>query len=211
MTAAPFALICRARRSGFSGVFRMRTVCRWLLVALLSVALTASLAAQTPPAAKAAKDKAPAAKSQAAKGKQPEAGKMFGDWGIACEIQVDKTEKCFASQYQFVTESGQRIVNVHVGYFGPKGEAIVVAFLPLGIDLQAGTSIKFEPGPQVALAIETCVPEGCRASALLDAAAQKAVREAKSINILMLPHGKDQLTTIAISVKGLAPAFASLK
>lgn len=193
----------------------MHTICHFLLALLLSVALAAPLAAQTP-AAKAAKDKAPAAKAPVAKapvskGKQPEAGKMFGDWGIACEIQADKSEKCFASQYQFVTESGQRIINVHVGYFGPKGEAIVVAFLPLGIDLQAGASIKFEPGPQVALAVETCVPEGCRASALLDAAAQKAVREAKAINILMLPHGKDQLTAIAISVKGLAPAFASLR
>lgn len=188
----------------------MHTICHFLLALLLSVALAAPLAAQTP-AAKDSKAKAPVAKAPVSKGKQPEAGKMFGDWGIHCETQIDRSEKCFASQYQFVTESGQRIINVHVGYLGPKGEVMVVAFLPLGIDLQAGTAIKFEPGPQVAFVVETCVPEGCRASATLDAAAQKALREAKAINILMLPHGKDQLTAIAISVKGLAPAFASLR
>jgi len=173
-------------------------------IAMTAVPAAAQQSGQAQPGGKAQTAQAP-------KAKHPAAGKTFGDWGIHCEAQADRSEKCFASQYQFVTESGQRVVNVNFGYLGPKGEAKVVAFLPLGIDLQAGTSIKFEPGPQVALVVETCLPEGCRATATLNAAAQKAVRESKEINILILPFGKDQLTALAISVKGLAQAFTSLK
>lgn len=193
---------CFGGMASVSGVLRMRAVSRCLVAALLSVALVAPVAAQTPSAAPS---------TQAPKAKHPAAGKTFGDWGIHCEAQADGSEKCFASQYQFVTASGQRVVNVNFGYLGPKGEAMVVVYLPLGIDLQAGTSIKFEPGPQVALVVETCVPEGCRATAILNPAAQNAVRKSKEINVLMLPFGKDQLTALAISVKGLAQAFASLK
>jgi invasion protein IalB len=141
----------------------------------------------------------------------PAAGKVYEDWGIYCEAQADKSEKCFAAQYQFVTDSGQRLINVNVGFFGPRNEATVVVFLPLGIDLAAGAAIKFDPGPRVPLGIVTCVPEGCRATAALDAAALKAMREAKAITVGFRPFASEQTMNLAISVKGLAQAFAALK
>lgn len=184
----------------------MGTVCRLLLVALLSVALTTSAGAQQP------RQPAPAPPAaQAPKVKKPEAGKMFEDWGVECEAQPDKSEKCFVSQSHFTNPGGQRIVYFRVGYIGPKGEVMVVASLPLGIDIQAGTEIKFEPGPQVSLTIEMCDAGGCRAVATLDAAAQKALREAKKVDILMLPFGNDKVAVVNLSVKGLAAAFASLR
>jgi invasion protein IalB len=143
--------------------------------------------------------------------KKPEAGKLYDDWGIECEAAPDKTEKCFISQSQHQNPGGQRIVYFRVGHLGPKNEVVAIVSLPLGIDLQSGVMLKFEPGPQVPLTMQMCEPGGCRGVATLDAAAQKALREAKAINIVMLPFGGDKALQINISVKGLPAAFAALR
>jgi invasion protein IalB len=143
--------------------------------------------------------------------KKPEAGKMFDDWGVECEALPDKTEKCFISQSQHANPGGQRIVYFRVGYLGPKGEAMAVVSVPLGIDLQLGVALKFEPGLQVPLTLQMCDTGGCRAVATLDAAAQKSLREAKAINVFIVPFGGDKAAQINISVKGLSAAFASLR
>ena len=159
--------------------------------------------------------------------KNPEPGKIFGDWIINCEPQADKSSKCFATQYQYVTQAGQRIVtpqpitelgkiyNLNVGYLGPKGELQIVAFLPLGIDIVSGAQMKLEPGPSVALPIVTCIPEGCRVTANLDDAAQKAMLEVKAAEINIVSYvvnaEKPAAQALVVSVRGLAAALSSLK
>ena len=173
-------------------------------VSCLALALPAGAQTKTP--APAAAPAAPAA------AKKLETGKQFEDWSIACEAQADKSQKCFATQNQVVTASGQRLVNINVGYLGPKGEAMVVVFLPLGIDLRAGAAMKFDPGPQLPLNVVACFPaEGCQSTAMLDAVALKALGEAKAITVGVRPFGDERTMNMTISVKGLAAAFAALK
>ena len=180
------------------------------MIAASGLVLAAAVLAQQSNEAAAASPAAAAVPAPAtATAKKP--GKLYQDWGIACEAQVDKTQKCFVSQYQFVTKTGKRLVNMNVGYIGPKGEPMIVAFLPLGLDLKKGAAIKFDPGPSVALNIVTCTPEGCRATAMLDAAGLKGLREAKTITVWFNAFGDERAMNLAISVKGLAAAFAALK
>jgi len=143
--------------------------------------------------------------------RKPEKGKLYGDWGIECETQANKTELCFIQQTHTQSETKQRILSVVVGYIGPRGAPMMVAYTPLGIDLSAGAAIKVEPGPQINLRVQTCVPDGCRVAADLTEQQIAALRVAKSLTIGMIPWGQTQTTNIAISVNGFAAALAALK
>lgn len=143
--------------------------------------------------------------------RRPEKGKLYGDWGVECEAQADRSELCFIQQTHTQNETKQRILSVVVGYIGPRGAPMLIAYTPLGIDLSAGAAIKIEPGPQINLRAQTCVPDGCRVAADLTEQQVAAFRAAKSMAIGIIPWGQTQTTSIAISVNGLAAALASLK
>ncbi len=162
-----------------------------------------------------------------AQAKKPEAGKVFDDWVINCENQSDASQKCFATQFQYASQSGQRILSPHqiaeltkvyslnVGFLGPKGEAQIIVYLPLNIDLAAGVSLKLDPGPSVPLSVVACEQIGCRATATLDAATQKALTDAKGFAINIVPYvilgDRPPATALLGSVRGLSAALASLK
>lgn len=197
----------------------MKRIMKSCVVLALLLGLPASSALpQVPP---------PQAPVPLAQAKKPEPGKIFDDWIINCEPQLDKSSKCFATQFQYTTQSGQRITtpqpimelgkmySLSIGYLGPKGELQVVAFLPLNIDIPAGAPMKLDPGPTVPMSIVACIQEGCRATATLDAAAQRAISDAKGMTISIVPYvvtgDKPAAMLLSVSTRGLAPALASLK
>lgn len=141
---------------------------------------------------------------------QQGAGDIFGDWTVQCEAQQVGGSKCFISQNQVTPDTGNRVVNVNLGYIGPRDAPMMVAFLPLGIDLQAGAVVHIEPGQQVPLSIQSCTAAGCRASAILDAKTFEALRGATGIVIWVVPYGNDNWIDMTVSVKGLAEGLAGL-
>lgn len=139
-----------------------------------------------------------------------ESGDTFGDWTVQCEAQEGGGSKCFISQNQVTPDTGNRVVNVNLGYIGPRDTPMLVAFLPLGIDLQAGAVVHIEPGQQVPLSMQSCTVAGCRASATLDAKTFEDMRGATRIVIWVTPYGTDNWVDMPLSVKGLAAGLASL-
>jgi invasion protein IalB len=153
----------------------------------------------------------PASVPLTSQSRRPEKGKLYGDWGIECETQADRSELCFIQQTHTQKESNQRILSIVVGYIGPRGAPMMIAYTPLGIDLSAGAAVKVEPGPQINMRIQTCVPDGCRVAADLTEPQLAALRAAKSMAIGMIPWGQTQTTNVVISVNGFAAALAALK
>lgn len=144
---------------------------------------------------------------------QPRDGAVFQDWITRCErieLQGRAQERCYLSQTQ-TTQEGQRIIQLNIGYIGPNRELAGVVFLPLGIYLPAGAAYRIDQGPQVAIQIESCIPEGCRAAFLIDDTAMRALRAAPAIHFGFLsePNGKSLL--LSASLRGFSQGIATLK
>ncbi|CAA7624212.1 conserved exported hypothetical protein [Candidatus Terasakiella magnetica] len=139
---------------------------------------------------------------------KPEKGKVFEDWGVVCETQADKSDKCFAQQVQTAKEGG-KILTIAIGYIGAKGEAAVVAQLPLGINLQVGAAMKIDEGTQFPLTVQTCAMSGCQVATQLSDAQMKALANGKTVTIGMVAWGKTETTVIPVPLKGLSASLAA--
>jgi len=142
-------------------------------------------------------------------------GKSFEDWSIDCEQAAGaKDEKCFATQYVLLNKEGappQRLMKFSVGYLGPKGEAVAVALLPLGIWIPAGVVFKIDDRPQQPLQLQSCGPDGCVATAPLDADTVKAMEHGKVMAVGAAPQGSPQTVSLPVSLKGFKAALAALE
>jgi invasion protein IalB len=171
---------------------------------LVLPALAALLLLAPGPASAAQKSGAPTAGP-------PTAGQAFDDWAVECERAQDGTERCFLSQSQLLKESNARLLKASIGLLGPKGEPTLVLLLPLGVDLRAGIALKVDDRPQVSVAFQRCVQEGCVGVLPLDAATLAAMRGAKRIQVGMLPYAGQQAVTVDVSPRGLARGMDALR
>jgi len=141
-------------------------------------------------------------------------GKIFEDWAVECEQPAGaKDEKCFVTQSAVMNKEGappQRLMKFSVGYLGPKGEVVAVGLLPLGISIPTGVAFKIDDLPQRAMQLQSCGPEGCVATALLDADTVKAMQHGKTMVVGALPQGGNQTLNLPVSLKGFKAALASL-
>lgn len=162
--------------------------------------------AQTPPPRPPAAPAGPATPAR-----RPEKGKVFGDWGIECEVQADRSELCFIQQTHTAKESNQQILSISFGYIGPRNAPLIVVYTPLGIDVASGAAIKIDAAAQMPMRVQTCVPNGCRAVVQLNDQQVAQLRAAKAIIVGIVPWGQTETTSIGISTNGLAPALAALR
>lgn len=149
----------------------------------------------------------------------PEKGKIFGDWIIACtETQTERNSQCFARQVQ-VTENqegagdgrSRRLIDMRVGFLGPNGEPAVVALLPLGIYIPAGVALRIDDANPIPLRLEFCTRMGCRAVKILDQDQLFALQMSNELSIRFSPRLSGKLASIRLSPKGLFKAVESLK
>ena len=149
----------------------------------------------------------------------PEKGKTFGDWIIACaETQTERNNPCFARQIQ-VTENqegagdgrSRRLIDMRVGFLGPNGEPAVVALLPLGIYIPAGVALRIDYANPIPLRLEFCTRMGCRAVKILDQDQLFALQMSNELSIRFSPRLSGKLASIRLSPKGLFKAVESLK
>lgn len=141
----------------------------------------------------------------------PEAGDTFGDWAVECERAPDGEEQCFLSQTQLVKENNARLLKASIGYLGPEQEAVLVLVLPLGVDLKEGIVISVDERPQIALRYQQCLQDGCSGVLRPDEDALAALRDAKRIQVGIVPFGSGQRVAVGISPTGLANGLAAIR
>lgn len=142
-------------------------------------------------------------------------GKKFEDWVVACAPKNDKTktpETCLLSQQLNLTQENkqQPIALFQIGYFGPKKELKIIQTLPLGVRLEAGTSIisskkLIAPGKYT-----TCTQSGCQAVAQISNADLKTLASTKENSVAFMNLDGKQLT-LPLSVKGLVEGLKYIK
>jgi invasion protein IalB len=134
-------------------------------------------------------------------------GKKFRDWTVTCSYadqENKKLETCALTQQIDIVqdEKKQRAALFHIGYYGPKKELRLVAILPLGVSLEAGTSIvsskKFiAPGKYV-----TCLASGCQSVAYVSEEDLKILLSNEESSMACMNLEGNQIT-FPLSTKGL--------
>jgi len=143
-------------------------------------------------------------------------GKKFDDWMVSCKPADEKTntpEMCLLNQQVNVTQEDktqQPMALYQIGYFGPQKELKLIQTLPLGIRIEAGTSIisskkLIAPGKYT-----TCIASGCQAVVPLSDADLKALLS-NSENAVAFMNLEGKQLTLPLSIKGLEEGLNYIK
>ena len=142
-------------------------------------------------------------------------GTKFDDWVVTCTPKNgdDKTpQTCFLTQQINVGKDDKRQVLAlyQVGYFGDNKELKIIQTLPLGVSVEAGTSI-ISSGNMVAQGkYTTCTQAGCQALAnISDDELKKIISNDENSVAFMNVEGKQ--INIPLSNKGLKKGLAFLR
>ncbi|KGJ12969.1 hypothetical protein IX54_14165 [Paracoccus sanguinis] len=102
-------------------------------------------------------------------------------------------------------KAGEQPVGAALGLqIGRSGEEpILFALAPLGTAVRPGLRVVL-PGPvEVPLAVDVCFPDGCRASAPLDAAQMSALLSAPQADLQFFPFGAEAPVAAAVTLPDL--------
>jgi invasion protein IalB len=140
-------------------------------------------------------------------------GQKFDDWTVTCTKDEKKKQTCLLTQQIPVTtkdDKTQIIAVYQIGYFGKDKTLKMIQIVPLGINLQTGTSIisgdkLIAPGKFV-----VCTAMGCQALAdISDDDLNIILSNTQNFLGLMGSDGKQ--ANISISNKGLKEGLEALK
>jgi len=142
-------------------------------------------------------------------------GKQFDDWIVTCTPGNESTktpEICLLSQQLNLNQDDkqQPLALFQVGYFGKGKELKMIQTLPLGVRLEAGTSIisskkLIAPGKYT-----TCTQAGCQAIATITDADLKTLTSTQENSVAFMNLEGKQLS-LPISIKGLEKGLQYIK
>lgn len=142
-------------------------------------------------------------------------GKRFEDWIVSCTLANEKTktsEICVLNQQLDMTQDDKKqpVALFQIGYFGPKKELKIIQTLPLGVRLEAGTSIinsknLIAPGKYV-----TCLATGCQSVAVITNNDLKLILSNPENSVAFMNMEGQQLS-LPLSTKGLKEGLEYLK
>ena len=81
----------------------------------------------------------------------------------------------------------------------------------LPVSIPTGVAFKVDDRPQQPMQLQSCGPEGCVATVLLDSDTLKAMQHGKTMAVGALPQGSTQTMAIPVSLKGFKAALSSLE
>lgn len=142
-------------------------------------------------------------------------GTMFQDWKVTCKPADEKAktpETCLINQQVNSTVDGkqQPVALYQFGYFGPKKELQFIQLLPLGVRLDAGTSIVSSKKLIAPSKYITCTATGCEAAAPISDADLKTLLS-NTENAVAFMGIDGQVSNLLLSTKGLSEALHYIK
>jgi invasion protein IalB len=142
-------------------------------------------------------------------------GKKFDDWNVSCTPKDDKNETpetCMLTQQLNISQDDkqQPIALFQIGYFGEKKELKLVQTLPLGVSIQAGTSIISSKNLIAPGKYTTCLNNGCNAVASISDADLKTLLSNKDNSVAFMNLEGKQIT-LPLSIKGLEQGLKYIK
>ncbi len=142
-------------------------------------------------------------------------GKKFEDWTVQCNKVDDKEnsqEVCLLTQQINVTQDDkqQPLALYQIGYIGPKRELKMIQMLPLGVRLDAGTSIVSSKNLIAPGKFTICNQSGCQAVADISDADLKTIVN-NNENTVVFMNAESKTISMPMSIKGLEKGLNFLK
>ena len=142
-------------------------------------------------------------------------GKKFDDWNVSCaakDAAAKTPEICILTQQLNISQDDkqQPIALFQIGYFGPKKELKLIQTLPLGVNIQAGTSIISSKNLIAPGQYTTCINSGCNAVASISDADLKTLLS-NSDNAVAFMNLEGKQITLPLSTKGLEQGLKYIK
>ncbi len=140
----------------------------------------------------------------------PEA-KRFQDWMLRCEQPPSGgAEQCFVFQNLVLREGKGRVLLFAVTYPPKREEPVAILTLPLGISLPPGVSMQIAEDEPLRLAVEHCIPGGCR---VVLPVAKKLLDQFKAEAQLQVTFhdARRRPVKLSVSLKGFTAALKELK
>jgi invasion protein IalB len=124
---------------------------------------------------------------------------------VAQSAQCDaETRRCTAL-IQMTTEDGSSFgsLGLQLGQIN-NSEPVLFATLPLGIAVRPGVRVLTHPSAhEVMLAVDTCFPDGCRATAQLTEDELVLLVEADQLSLQFIPFGSKETLSAGLSTSSL--------
>lgn len=132
-------------------------------------------------------------------------------WIVRCNDQEDvkldnKRGKCEIFQRLSLKDTGQRVVELAIGFPDDKDAARGIFILPLGILLQPGVTMQIDDNPPLKFAVRYCVPNGCIAYVNMNDAVLDMLKKGDKANVVVKQSDGEDIT-LPIILKGIAKAL----
>lgn len=136
--------------------------------------------------------------------------KQFKDWALNCaQKQGEPAPSCFMLQNISSKETGQRVLQIVVGHFGPEQRLGALISVPLGIRLPPGISLQIDEEPAILFPLERCNSGSCQAQAALSDALLTSFKAGQKGQVSFV-DGTGQTLAVAFSLMGFSAAFKEL-
>lgn len=141
-------------------------------------------------------------------------------WAVRChepkpaEKEAQKnsaaSKQCEVFQRQDVKKTGQRVIEMAIGYPPERKDARGVFILPTGILLQDGVTLKIDDNDPLKFQVRYCVPNGCMAYVTMSNAILETMSKGNTafVGITQINGAK---VSIPMPLKGFNDALAKIK
>ena len=159
---------------------------------------------------------APDANAQdTANAKQSPAANMDTAWAVRCNdedsLKADnKRGKCEIYQRQDMKDSGQRVIELAIGYPEDQKEARGIFILPMGILLEPGVKLTIDDGKPLAFQVRYCLPNGCYAYVSLNDDLLKHLSNGTQASVEIVRANGEPLK-IPMPLKGFTKALGQVQ
>jgi len=135
-------------------------------------------------------------------------------WIVRCNNEGDieleeKRGKCEIFQRLSLKDTGQRVVEMAIGFPEDKETARGIFILPLGILLQPGVTMQIDDNAPLKFAVRYCVPNGCVAYVNLNDAILDMLKKGNQANVIVKQASGEDIT-LPIVLKGITKALGEI-
>jgi invasion protein IalB len=142
-------------------------------------------------------------------------GKQFDDWSVQCNKEGPEDKKitvCLLTQLVNVTKDDKQepLALYQLGYIGPKKELKMIQTMPLGIRIDAGTSIISSKKLIAPGKFSVCTQVGCQAVADISSSDLKTILN-NNENSVVFMNIEGKQVVMPLSTKGLEEGLKFIK
>ena len=131
---------------------------------------------------------------------------IFGGWSLRCEVGPPRNCEIATT---LSNQESRPMAQIVVGRLNPQAPVLVMAHLPLNVQLPAAVRLLLDNAP-IVLQYQRCVPQGCFATIEVDDALMRRLRAEPAGARLIFQDATRREITLAVSMRGFAQAQAAL-